>query len=261
MHDNVMNTFTIEEELAAATEWVLTFPTKAWYVDPTVTGLVDEVFIPDRNDPFCNGWDPGDDFPPGDEGGVLDPDEYPDWTLCSYVEIDVLGVQAPFTSIFDGEACEIVRYDNWNREESPSVPGTPGSTPPIVSPAPPGGTPGETTPFELCYEVNVLRFGEGSIFGTDEDIVRTVTGTPDAGWANIDFSLKGKVGGNTIELHQDRNGLVGLPVTGFAAEEYENGFLEGGSVLANYGGLFQHKASVRRIEPDECYHSPRGCDD
>jgi hypothetical protein len=129
-----------------------------------------------------------------------------------------------------------------------------------VSPAPPGTTPGTTTPFELCYEVNVLRFGEESIFGTDEDIVRTVTGTPDSGWAKLDFSLKGKFDDQTIELHQDRNGLVGLPVIGFAAEEYENGFLEGGSVLANYGGLFVHKGSLRRIEPNRCYHNQNLCD-
>jgi hypothetical protein len=256
MHDNVMNTFTIQEDLDAATEWVLTFPTKSFYVDPEVTGLVESIWIPDQEDPFCNDWEPGDDYPPGGENGVLDPDTYPDWTLCTYVEIDVLGVQPPFTEVFDGEACEIVGYKNWNREESPTVPGTPGSTPPIVSPAPPGTTPGKPTPFELCYEVNVLRFGEESIFGTDSDILRTVTGTPDSGWAKIDFSYVAdfKDGAGKIERHQDRNGLVGLPVTGFSAEEFENGFLEGGSVLANYGGLFQHKASVRRISAERCYH-------
>jgi hypothetical protein len=251
MHDNVMNTFTVQEDLAAATEWVLTFPTKNFYVDPDISGLVTEIYIPDATDPGCNFWEPGDFYPPGNEDGVLDPEKYPSWATCDYVEVALFGVQPPFTEDFDGEACEIVSYRNWNRNESPSVPGTPGSTPPIVSPAPPGTTPGTTTPFELCYEVNVLRFGEESIFGTDEDIVRTVTGTPEAGWANINFSLKDKTG---LELHQDRNGLVGLPVTGFAAEEYENGFLEGGSVLANYGGLFQHKASVRRIQPDCEYH-------
>jgi hypothetical protein len=251
MHDNVMNTFTIQEDLNAATEWVITFPTKAWYVDPKFSGLIDDIYIPDATDPGCNFWEPGDFYPPGGEDGVDDPEKYPSWATCDYVEVSLVGVQPPFTEVFDGEACEIVTYRNWNRNESPNVPGTPGSTPPVVSPAPPGTTPGTTTPFELCYEVNVLRFGEESIFGTDEDIVRTVTETPDSGWATINFSLKDKSG---LELHQDRNGLVGLPVTGFAAEEYENGYLEGGSVLANYGGLFLHKSSVRRIEADCEYH-------
>ena len=49
MHDTLSNTFTIQEDLAAATEWVLTFPTKNWYVDPNLLGQ--EVFyIPDEDD-------------------------------------------------------------------------------------------------------------------------------------------------------------------------------------------------------------------
>ena len=40
------------------------------------------------------------------------------------------------------------------------------------------------------------------------------------------------------------HGLLGLPVTGFAAYEFENEFLDG-VVKANYGGLFQHKGNVR----------------
>ena len=43
--------------------------------------------------------------------------------------------------------------------------------------------------------------------------------------------------------------LVGLPVTGFSAYEFENDFAEGGDVKAYYGGLFGHKASVRGLGP------------
>jgi hypothetical protein len=40
--------------------------------------------------------------------------------------------------------------------------------------------------------------------------------------------------------------LVGLPVTGFAAQSVVNEYLgESGGVKANYGGLFRHKANVR----------------
>ena len=39
-------------------------------------------------------------------------------------------------------------------------------------------------------------------------------------------------------------GLEGLPVAGFAVQRFENGFLgDGAAVLANYGGIFQHKAT------------------
>jgi len=37
---------------------------------------------------------------------------------------------------------------------------------------------------------------------------------------------------------------MGLPVTGFAVQRFANGFLgDGANVLANYGGIFQHKGT------------------
>ena len=67
-----------------------------------------------------------------------------------------------------------------------------------------------------------------------------LTDDPD-GWGWIDYFLEKK--------HVDSRGLVGLPVTGFAAYQFENGFVtndDGDPVKAFYGGLFQHKANVRR---------------
>jgi hypothetical protein len=272
MHDNLANTFTIEEDLNASTEWVMTHPTKAWYVDPTKVNLTVEVWEPDPADAGCNGWDPGEPFPPRD--GPDHPDDlitnpppladHDDWEQCTYINVaSESQVIPPFTENFDGEACEEVSYKNWNREESPTnTPG--GSRPPVVSPAPPGDPDEVEVPFELCYEVNVLRFGDGSVFGTTSDLLLTVTETPDNGWARINFSLiddwesEEGVEIDDLELHQDRNGMIGLPTTGFNAEQYENGTLEGGSVLANYGGLFGHKGTVLRdLVAFECeYHRP-----
>ena len=115
----------------------------------------------------------------------------------------------------------------------------------------------------MCYEVNVLRFGNdgvfGSIFGTPEidgqSLLKEVdTGAitydggdgskpRESGWARINWGFDPE--------HLDYNGLVGLPVTGFWALQFENGFLGSpeASVLSNYGGLFQHKGNVRRISP------------
>jgi len=254
MHDNVMNEYVIEEDLDAATEWVFNFPTKNWYVDKEVLGS-SASWVPDPTDPGCGGWKPGEPFPPWDGEGA----KPPGWELCTYLEIVVDNdAIPPFTEVFDGEACEVVGYSNWDREESPSTPGTPGSRPPVVSPAPPGGSRPDTEDFVLCYEVNVLRFGDEDIFGTTSDLLATVEDTPSGGWANVNFSYVAdfKDGLGKIERHQDRNGLVGLPVIGFAAEEFENGFVGDGTVLANYGGLFEHRASVKRIDPDLCYHNP-----
>jgi hypothetical protein len=177
----------------------------------------------------------------------------------------------PFTSVWDGEACEVFGMEIWDREEN-SGEGANNPRPPIVSPPPPGGsTP--SAPNEICYETNVLRFGNDgtfvSIFGTPtidgDTILKTVdTGAVPydngtqfkpklAGWADIDFGL-----GHDAEegYHVDYHGLVGLPVTGFWAEQFTNGFLgtPEASVLANYGGLFGHKGNVRRVAPYYYYY-------
>jgi hypothetical protein len=256
MHDNMMNTYTVQEDLSAASEYVFTFPTKSFYVDPAIVGTY-SIYEPDPEDvEGCNGWTPGDWFPPGGPDGVLEPEKWPRWATCDYIEYEFTNVRPPFTVGFDGTACEIANVGHWDREESPSTPGTPGDIPPIVSPPPPPGTiPPGPAPFALCYEVNRLDVGGGDIFG-ETDLLSTTDLGNEAGWVRLNFSYNVdlKDGLGKFERHQDRNGLVGLPVTGFTAEEYENGFLEGGSVLANYGGLFQHKASVKRISPNCEYH-------
>jgi hypothetical protein len=266
MHDNIMNEFTIEEELNASTEWIVTFPTKSWYVDEELTGTGGDTYIPDVDDDGCRGWDPGEPFPPRDgpdwEDRVPPLVDHIGWEQCTYVKLGGSSNAPipPFTSEFDGEACEPVEFvDIWDREENPSVT-NPGERPPVVSPAPPDPDKPDAVTFELCYEVNVIRFGEGSIFGTTSDILLTLTGDlPVNGWTMINFNdVDDDFTDDDVEQHQDFAGLVGLPVVGFAAYEFENNFLDGGSVKANYGGLFDHKASTRRIDPDCDYHDTCG---
>lgn len=38
MHDNLMNEYTVDPVLDSTTDWIITFPTKSFYVDPQVTG-------------------------------------------------------------------------------------------------------------------------------------------------------------------------------------------------------------------------------
>jgi hypothetical protein len=256
MHDHVMNEFTVQDNLFAQTDWVMTFPTKSFYVDSVITDE-ETLWRPDPSDPECNGWEPGDFFPPGDEDGVFDPISWPNWEFCEYVEVTFGNVIPPFTESFNGKACETVVFESWNRNESPFLTDDP-NIPPIVSPPPPGGTDPDVAAFQLCYETNILRFGEAGdevLPGPSEGLLATVTGIPDTGWASIDMSLlvDHKVFGDDFEQHQDSMGLVGLPVVGFAAQEYENNQLTDG-VIAHYSGLFSHKASVRRIRPEDCYH-------
>lgn len=249
MKENIMNEYAIQADLGARSEWVVTFPTKAFYVDPTMAPS-SNFFIPDVTDPGCNGWDPGEPFPtwPGSQEALPE-----GWQQCNYLEQTEF-VNFPFTTLFNGEACELAFLNVWNREESPV--GPPGNIPPIVSPPPPGGSPGGS--FTLCYETNVIRFGNGPAPEGDSEILKSsaatlrnvnLSGTGlENGWANINFHYNDAQG---VPVHRDWAGLIGLPVTGFWAEQFINAFLVGGTVLANYGGLFDHKANIRRqVCPD-----------
>ncbi|MFC1695980.1 hypothetical protein ACFL1C_07645 [Pseudomonadota bacterium] len=228
MHEHVMNEY-VTVEGAAGTEWVVTFPTKAFYADEY---LMDFLNIEDR------------------EPCPADPD--PEDPPCDPDKTDILP-RAPFTNLFGAEDCEVVSLKTWDRDErtfSPEDPENP-VRPPVVSPAPPDpvceeGVDEECTEtvFQLCNEVNVLRFGEQSVFGTpdfgdDGSLLLSVEDEFAAGWGRMNF------GGRT-----DEEGLVGLPVTGFAAWEFENNYAEGGTIKAFYGGLFQHKGNVRRVDND-----------
>jgi hypothetical protein len=299
MHEHSMNEFNIEANLNPASEWVITFPTKNWYVSEYRVGdNLGTFWEPDPDDAGCNGWDPGEDYPNVFETGDTTPAEpwvevnskgivqdasseivYTDWEPCTFLEFDYPEVPIPpFTSVFDGngEACEPFDMYVWDREEK-SGEGEDNPGRPVVSPPPPGGGT-EEEPNEICYEVNVLRFGNDGVFqpvfGTPEiegqSLLKTVdTGAVPydngtqfkpivSGWARIDWNPSGDAvlceSGDcyddaTLEIHSDDwFGLLGMPVTGFWAEQFENGYLgsPGASVLANYGGLFWHKGNVRR---------------
>ena len=234
MHDYVMNEYVVEDDLNAGTEWVLTFPTKNFYVDPVRMTLAD-IDWPTTGD--CSD-DPDEDAPP-----------------CANF------ARQPFTELFGAEddgqpLCEVVSIQTWDREEQTFEPTDPDAPilPPVVSPSVPpefgcddfGNCP---TFFQLCHEVNVLRFGDQVVFGTPEiegdSLLVTVEDEFSAGWGRIDFTYNTRID----QMRTDEEGLVGLPVTGFSAYEFENDFAEGGDVKAYYGGLFGHKASVRATTP------------
>ena len=241
MHETVMNEY-VTVEGAAGTEWVVTFPTKAFYADEYLMNFLE---IDDTRE-VCT--DPIED--------ETDPD-YP----CDEDDlVDVTFPRAPFTNLF-GEGCEIVSLKTWDRNELTFEPdGPPGVVrPPVVSPAPPDpcaeGFDEECTVetvFELCNEVNVLRFGEQSVFGTpdfgdDGSLLLSVEDEFAAGWGRLSMAIGGFDKNDDPILRTDQNGLVGLPVTGFSAWEFENNYAEGGTIKAFYGGLFQHKGNVRGV--------------
>lgn len=203
MRDTLSNDYVLDDGLNAETSWVVTFPTKRFYVQ--------EAVLADR---------------------------------------------APFSAQWDGAvACESIALTYWDREEGTPTedPTTPGG--PDFSPLPPQ-FPADLPPgFNLCTEVNIINFGDSDVLGSDNLAV----GLPLAddfvnGWAMIDFEQAVPFGGNPALYNAreiigndddgaagDTNVFTGLPVVGFAVQKYLNGTLEGGSVLANYTAVTDHK--------------------
>ena len=155
--------------------------------------------------------------------------------------------------------CEVVLLDRiTDREEGvvDVIPGDPG--PPIVSPAPPDPPPNAIPFFELCFETSVIRFGAPMAVIPEETPETEILGSVnfhnvdnevlgyEYGWMQlemVDYSHDSDGDGDVDDLRRDSlGGLAGLPVTGFAVMTFQNGLLENG-VLANYGGIFQHKGT------------------
>jgi hypothetical protein len=236
MHDAVMNEYNTEDlgnDTRAASEWVVTFPTKRDYVEGTA------------REPFTSVWSDTD------EDGVSDgaceivkfgPGEYGLWNR----EEETIPLTPPDP-------------DNDDPVFSPSE---------IV---PPDEVQIPTS--NLCYEVNVIRFGalpEGAdpdtyagpseILGSSRllNINNTALGFEN-GWASInmldadnpnddeDDGLERYLLDSSLEP-----ALGGLPVTGFWLSEFQNQFApvnlpqgEAGSGTAtqHYGGIFNHKGT------------------
>jgi hypothetical protein len=252
MHDTLMNEYTVESAVAGTTEWVVTFPTKRFYV---FEGPVDEAFPP-----FTTLFEPrGDD------------------TLATSCEPVILN------TVWD-------REERFNSSEDPCDPSEEvcDVTPPVVSPSIPGDNdPGSpSTNFELCYETNVIRFGKGSEVDGDEIIDVTpdmteILGTPKGFYRNID-PQSFQYGWARIEMDEylevielvDDNGVVygydykpasreslgytdplnGLPFIGFSVSRFANEFSvinpdTGQAMQSAYGSLFKHRSS-RKVGSD-----------
>lgn len=210
MHDAIMNEYSVDAAIGAASEWVVTFPTKNFYVN------VDPVI-----DPFMVPWA---------------------WnaTAGRY------------------ESCEpMLLAGVWDREETLLDDTQQGDDcEPVVSPGEVEcGNP--LVPFRLCNETNVIRFGdvdEAPAEGTEIMGATNFTNFDPKlfkeGWARIDMTAfaSGNVGAEIIDYRDPLDGFGdlqwGLPVAGFWAFALKNTFLgDGADVIANYGGLFDHKTS------------------
>lgn len=209
MTASISNDYVIDAGLNSLTDWVVTMPTKSNHFN----GLTFDA-------PFSN-------------------------TLTDAVT----GKAEPL------KLCQPVSMVAYDREEdtqdAPPTP-TPGSDTPPFSPsvAPDPEDPVSVGDWALCAETNIIHFGAASATNSSSNLASAevfVDGWS-AGWAVLDLTEAGL--NNTVDNVRELPGtvagnngdLTGLPVTGFAVAEYENGAL--GGALANYQMGWEHKTSV-----------------
>jgi len=179
------------------TQWVMTFPTKHYYVD-----LQD-----DEN--------PADDISPTLVATPFDGEYNPPLpeAFAPFSNSFAQGGNGPNEDNVAGLSCEAFELDMWNREERYSD---------FTSPAP---------FFEdaLCYEVNVMTFNERyEDMGLDSNFAYTINSgnlptdwdgeISERGWAELTFTGPGTNQG--LIRGVERATRYGLPVTGFLFSVY-----------------------------------------
>ena len=137
----------------------------------------------------------------------------------------------PFVSNFvGGKACERISVTAYDREEKPQQ-----GQDLDFSPAP--GVPG----VNLCYEVNVIQFGDSAVMSSGSPITLKYSNLPGVhGWVNIGFAATTDGDGDGILDHTlvgSNNTFIGLPVIGFSATVLGNSNV---GVGAAYGTSNSH---------------------
>ncbi len=166
---SLINEWSTNVRTGAATDWAVTYPTKGFYVD--VDTNVNAAVNPMRYG--CSGTDANGNWENCDFNGdgkadhpLYNPSQPLPWVFdvtgtvafaqcddggpLSTVDIHPALHMELFSEVFDGQSCDEVVYNLWDREEGGA---TSGGT--SISPAPPQPTD------SLCYETNVISFGEG----------------------------------------------------------------------------------------------------
>jgi hypothetical protein len=261
MHDQIMNEYTTEAIVNAGTEWVVTFPTKQFYVH---RAFLDDIADFRDTIPF---YDPIRDLS-GNVIGMNPIDPFTStWTWVAAVE-DASGNVTK--EAYVDFPCEAVVLDSiWDREEQDPADAPAGpDQPPIVSPRPPAERPDGLKTFSFCYETQVVRFGPEEGKPDSTEILGSANYTNidndslgfEFGWlrldltdASADFDQDGDIETLLRRPLPDRfslvideldweNGLMGLPTIGFAVQRFVNKNA-GEGLNANYGGIFQHKGT------------------
>ena len=217
----IYNEYNLEAGLSAASEWVVTFPTKR---------LQTYASLPADLRPFS-------DFRLAGVGAGS----------ARYSE-DFEAVPAHADGIpFDTYGlCDVINIRWWDREERTPAAGAIGVD---VSPAPPTPQQARTS---LCFEANVIAFNQTLTATTASNVLGArptqgalglnIGSTFTSGWARIEFDDGTELGFQNYLISDDTNGVafVGLPVLGFWAADYLNSNVEPG-VRAAFSQTHKHR--------------------
>ncbi|MGD9984400.1 MAG: hypothetical protein AB7S51_09610 [Porticoccaceae bacterium] len=187
----VANQYSVNPANLAKTDWVISFPTKYWYVDER-EGAVGQ---------SANGPNPPPYFgqPPFENSTTF---QWPRDVQGKPVGDDCAPVKVTFR-FFDREEDELISSEN-------------GFSPP------PPGTPEDS----ICYETQVVTFNNSDLFDSPIDANVDLTNAGfQSGWMRLEFPDAGTIVGDSFGVS-----FTGLPVIGFAATSLENG-TNGNSVL------------------------------
>jgi hypothetical protein len=227
----IFNEFNLEAAAQAASEWVVTFPTKRLHTYQQLTYTAATCGRSDANVATRPDVRP---FTDRDEFGepVAQRDLYP---------FDSFG------------SCETYTFRRWDREEGPyTVTPTTPEEPPIISPPRPL-PPGPAAPVfpQLCWEANVIAFNQTLAADTPTAVLGATPkqgahglgiGNFANGWARIEFNSPATANFDNYLVSNDNVAIVGLPVIGFWAADYTNTAVAAG-VRANYSQIHKHRAA------------------
>jgi len=209
-HDAIYNEYTTDATLGAVTEWVVTFPTKRFYVDHSAFGGPSTL-------PTI---------------GTI---------RVSIAPFSGLGfTQTSGGALVGSFACEDVSLSIYDREEQTTT------TPIDFSPQPVAGV---NQICEETNTITFDQTGsESAILGTPSSRYLNIDTPFTDGWMRMGFTTSSDTGNdpgflairNAASLDGDQ--YAGLPVTGFEAVNVINRNATPGN-LANYSGFFKHRAS------------------
>lgn len=118
--------------------------------------------------------------------------------------VNTKAAKAPFSRLYNGGSCEQVSNTSFDREEDFTV----DQSDVDFSPMPPGET------FSLCYETNVLNFGDSDVLGSK--LATKYTQPFVSGWSAFEFDQPSQ------EMVGSVNTYKGLPIIGFKATKLGN---------------------------------------